>query len=728
MTMHARWLMLLAAVFLLYGNVAAGYEQVGLPLKQLPQDHAYQQELRAFLGTLSEKDFAVERQPFTVAPTNDLDQLFRLWLLTLNLPSLSAVTLPAGAFTLATLESQQGILLPTAPLNSQALAWLANWDYPGNPYHGTRALKLRALVLAAVDLMMLDALYEHNPQGAARSDYLGGNLIWIGYTYGIVKDALPAKALAAFEAGIKKQVLRLKQWGPTGAMTDMDLFAPVGLGYIAKASSDPEIKQVAQDYARKLFTAERYFHPAGYFVDGGCFDTSYNGISLYFATWAALLSDWPFAREAVNKAFRLRAHLSFPDPDGVFHGPSQMSSRTSADPPNDQWNFPQRPYAAAMATEEALYLAPLPTPEKIKAVDSFIIQQLNQQLASAAPAGGQLWKEGHWSSFLNFAYEHYRSGAYARMLALTNLPLSKPLYQRKANFIREFARTFVIAQFDNYALAIHTGPVGRPVGHNGLPYGYGGGELSIFWTPATGTVIAGRRRGVQGAPPRFDSYAEWRGWPIHAVTGLTADDELVSSSRIEQPTVAIATGTTGAEVRVAGLMPKYNHSRNAVSPSGLFYERQFSLDAAGLRVTTSLKAQSAERMVELYETIPVFLENGQRQAQRKVTVIEFRRAGEWLPATNEYVGKVDAVRLKRFDGEALISFSQPRNVKLSPADWSDGFQTSAACRTVLVDLLEGEGKPVLVESALVSYLITAILTPSKPIAGPETTTAVPKQP
>ncbi|MBI2440151.1 MAG: hypothetical protein HYV35_02150 [Lentisphaerae bacterium] len=710
---------LVAAALLQVGHAPAAYVQVGLPLKQLPQDHAYQQQIRAFLGTLSEKDFAVERNTFTVGPTNapgDPDQLFQLWLLSLWIPSITPVAQAAGGFTLSALESQPGILLPAAPNTSDQLAWLANWDYPGNPYRGSRAIKLRAFVLAAVDLMMLDALYEHAPQGAARSDYLGGNLIWIGYTYSVVKDILPAEVLAAFEAGIKKQVLRLNKWGPTGAMTDMDLFAPVGLSYIAQASSDPEIKQVAQDYSRKLFSDERYFHPAGYFVDNGCFDTSYNGISLYFATWAALSSDWPFVREALNKAFRLRAHLCFPDPDGAFQGPSQMSSRTSAPPPSDQWNFPHRPYAAALVTDEAFHLAPLPSENTIRSASATVINSLNNDLAKAPAGESHIWKESHWYSRRNFAYEHYQRGTYARMLKLANSPLVKPLYRRDENFIREFEKAFVITRFNSYALAIHTGPVGRSVGHNGLPYGYGGGELAAFWTPPAGSVILGRRRGVQGAAPRFDSYAEWRSWPVHAVSGLTAKDELISSTRIQQPAVELENTTTQCQVRVSGLMPKYNKDKTATGPSGLFYERQFVMNSAGLKISTALKGQDEERLTELYETIPVFLRNLSAKNEKACTAIEFCSAGEWHPATNEYGKGVDAVRLRRFAGEVLITFSQPRRVKLSPADWSDGYQTDAACRTVLVDLLEGDGQPQTITNASVSYTISAVPASTKPAA------------
>jgi hypothetical protein len=149
-------------------------------------------------------------------------------------------------------------------------------------------------------------------------------------------------------------------------------------------------------------------------VDVGCFDTSYNGISLYFATWAALASDWAFARDAVRRAYDLRAHLSFPEPRGASFGPSHMSSRTSAGSPNDQWDFSYRPYAAAMVADAALPLAPLPRPAEREAALGKVVSHVNEALAKPKPARPRPWEESHWSRDINFAYEHYRKGWYAR--------------------------------------------------------------------------------------------------------------------------------------------------------------------------------------------------------------------------------------------------------------------------------------------------------------------------
>lgn len=84
-----------------------------------------------------------------------------------------------------------------------------------------------------------------------------------------------------------------------------------------------------------------------------------------------------------------------------------------------------------------------------------------------------------------------------------------------------------------------------------------------------------------------------------------------------------------------------------------------------------------------------------------------QRAVEWL----------DAVRLRRFGGAVLIVFTRPRRAKLSPADWVDGYQTQTSCRTIPVDPMEGGDRPQALESASVSYVISAVAAP--PVAQPE---------
>ena len=55
-------------------------------------------------------------------------------------------------------------------------------------------------------------------------------------------------------------------------------------------------------------------------------------------------------------------------------------------------------------------------------------------------------------------------------------------------------------------------------------------------------------------------------------------------------------------------------------------------------------------------------------------------------------------KLTRFNGGALVTFDQPRRVKLSPAEWKDGWlNPGAMARNVMIDLLESADKPATIK-------------------------------
>jgi len=126
----------------------------------------------------------------------------------------------------------------------------------------------------------------------------------------------------------------------------------------------------------------------------------------------------------------------------------------------------------------------------------------------------------------------------------------------------------------------------------------------------------------------------------------------------------------------------------------------------GVHVETTLSGDGKDQVAELYETIPVYLRDAQKQAQATPTTIEFQVGGQWVPATAEYQEKVTAVKLSRFAGAVQITFDHPSRIKLSPTDWTDTVFTRGVCRNVMVDLLEGGDKPaVLKEAKTVGYRI-----------------------
>ena len=663
---------------------------------ELPQQHAYQKSLHSYLATLRLADFALEVKKFEVSKGQLSDaQKYRDWVSVFpyGWPYLKIIVAPADAFTLPAIESGDQVLTPAS--HAETAAWILSWKTSGNPYAGSTALKRRVFISSAIDLMMHDRLHEQGDGKANRSDFLGGTLIWLTYNYLKVRDVLPAEVQTAYEAGLKKLILRMTDWGPRGSMTDMDLFAPVSLSYALNVfPEDAQVQRIATAYSKPLFTDERFFHPAGYFVDGGCYDVSYNGISLYFAAWAATISDWPFARRAIEEAYRLRAHVSLPEPDGNVFSPTHMSSRTSADAPHDQWNWENRNVAAALVTDEALCAITQPTDGLINGGPSRRIGQLNGALARAQNAAHeewtlQPWSERHWTGFgfLSTLIEPQAESFFARLEKLKSEQSDSLLLpmQRTENFIRNFGDALIVSKFDDFGVILHTGRVGEGHREWKRPYGFGGGALSAFWTPKTGSVILGRRRGIQGS--NWDRWEEWRQWPSHAVSGITSKGGIFSSCRIRDPKPDIQIQTDRAEVKVAGTLPNENILQGKVLNGEIVYARRFALDKTGLTVETKVSSDGKDDITELYEVVPIFLREQRRQRSQPVTQIEFQQKSKWIAATAELVQDVTAVRAFRFGGAVEIPFDDPQRVKLSKAEWLDGYGSAATCQNVLIDLL-----------------------------------------
>src|SRR4051794_17275211 len=114
------------------------------------------------MATLTEKDFEPQQgKKIEAVPNLDADEQFRLWVLSIDAVRIGAkrsapsVNLPSAQFTLKFIESPSDQKVMQPAVWSEPLVWLANWKSPGNPYAGSKALKLRAFVHAAVDMMMM---------------------------------------------------------------------------------------------------------------------------------------------------------------------------------------------------------------------------------------------------------------------------------------------------------------------------------------------------------------------------------------------------------------------------------------------------------------------------------------------------------------------------------------------------------------------------------------------
>lgn len=667
----------------------------------LPREHAYQRELLRFLGTLTEADLVIDVQPFTERsrPATPVES-YRAFLLNsiYATPDIRVLNIPAAHLTLAAMDRGDSVLIPGVPGGRRSrpdgvsYAWYATWDFPGNPYRGSRALKLRAFVLNAVDLMLLDRGHDEGKYG--RSDFLAGTMIWLAWGYLQFQDVLPPPVRAAYEAGLRRMVDKLVKWGPTGLMTDMDLFVLVSMPMVCRVfPDDAAMHRTARELAERLVTDPTFFHPAGYFRDLGCFDVTYNGISLYMLTWGATLCDWPPVHEALAKAYRLRSHMVLPEVGGGYVGPSHFSSRTSGDAAGDQWNWPQRSFAAAALTDEALPALGMCEPNALDAIgtprhlqaERDLVHVLNRTLQSPWDVAHAPWSEAHWTSFPAYAHTLVDDALLERFVRLRDerSPLLLPAAARDERYVREFGSEIVACKTARYAAILFAGPVGGEGGESF--HGLGGGTLSAFGSPATGPLIVGRRAGFQGTD-RPDRYDEAPLWPVHAITALNRDGAYVSTARCRHPRVAVDEAAMPATLAVEGTIPSRKIGVAEALGGELSYTRRFTVHDDRLAVATTVRGDGRDRLREMFETIPLYLGPPVRDRPPEDVAVLVERGGTWVELGADAVENVRRLRLRRRDGVVDLSFDAPARVQLAPKHWQDRYQSRVLCRNILIHL------------------------------------------
>jgi len=727
----------------------------GVHAAELPQDHEYQRVLRAYLATLTERDFAVPLAPITFRDTwlRSDDELYRTWVLAQKFPHTVGLKLAARCFMLRAIESPDGIRmraggrgglrLPGLAVDPMDVCWWSTWNFRGNPYFGSQAVRNRAFTIAAVDMIMLDKLHEsgtHWVHNARRSDFLGGSLVWLAYVHIHTKPYLPPEVREAYETGLEKLFSRLEEWGPTGVTDNMDTTALVAAAYMAQAIGSDAFEDRARAHCRRVLGV---FHPAGMVRDAGGVEASYNGIALFNLAWAAGVSNWPELLETQRRGMVLKGLLTMPEPDGRnFWGPSHFNTRTGADSANDQWSFSQRDLAIAMREPEGVYLAfggrfgrpsqwGVPEPRGMGEGIAKSISALNRDGWAPSDAEFPEWVPTWWSSgAFNYAFDNYVPGSYDRMrrMVRANDPLVVPPLQRGENsYVRVFPETaddsvaaqdrdtFAIAGFPTYAAAIYTGPIGRHGYMN-----FAGGGLSAFWTPSAGTVILGRSGNPVKSETNPQNWQTWRSWPSHAVSGQTASGEAFSSARLRRrvSTIAYDVRDDGILVTIEGPIGK-DHDKGHATENGCIvgdvrYSRRIGMGERGVAVESVIRGDGKDMITELYEVIPLALFDSIRQATRQPQGpprfppyrVLFETQSRAVAAGEEFTDGVDAVVIERFDGRIRIRFGIPQRVCLNTA-WEDDYQSRMLVRNLMIDLMAGQSRPQPLTSGSVAYLIEA---------------------
>lgn len=689
--------------------------QAAPAVERLPQPLPHQQQLRKFMATLRTEDFQPLHKDVQVVPfAGDADELFRTWLLALQPPSIgrkrnySSAMIKSSLFTLEAIEGATAIMRP--PAHPEPLVDLAAWKYAGNPYYESKPLRLRAFVLAALDMVMLEDLLENGDATAKpnHNQFLGA-IARFAYTYPGIRDVMPVDVRNAYLTGLKRLVRRALDQGPTSGSKSQGMctWAAPALFLSAKILDDAEISKQVDAYARSIFTNPEFFRAAGYFPNGGTLD-SFNGISTYFAVWGALAADVPVAREAIAKVYRLRSHLTLPEPDGVLLGPSHMASLTSAESAHEQWNWPMRTWGAALIADDAACLTKMPTEAELQNSPALVVAEINTQLRELSWAPDGLdpapWKFQAGGALVNFAYQYYPKGYYARRLVLEKErgPVQLPVL-RDGSYVRTFKDEFVMAKASTHAAIIHVGPIVDRA--NPKPaYGFGGGALSAFWTQKTGSVILGR--GVGAYSPQYKkTLDEWRSLPSHAVTGITADGTVFTSAHIVTPATTVKADDKSYTVTAQGVIPSFRHDAVQKLSGKIVYTRTFEPSPSGVRITTTFKDDGKDKIAEVYEVLPIFLRETGAQPKATPTTIEIGRDGKWTSATEAFADKVSTVRLTRFGASVVITFDRPCRIKLAPP-WTDTYQTRSACRNLLIDMLQA-GDQTNDGARTISYRIEA---------------------
>ena len=715
--------------------------------ESLPQDADWKVTLREWLSTLNESDFVIKNAEFRFPndyAKRDDERIYRDWIV-LGHPGREPVTAGFRAapdcLTLARIEGDAIRCFP----EPAALAWWIGFDFPGNPFVGSKAGMRRALVIAVVDVLMLET--SHDDPRNIKPDFMGANLGTWAYTFQICKRQLPPNAQNAYQDGMRHYLTLMERAAPRDGNSNMDMCEIVTLAELDHVFADDEkMHKRLVDLARRILFGHPSrgpatsdprrgtFHPAGYIGEADGPETSYNGISLYHLAEAAMISrgdpDWDaFMPEVIRRMVRFKAYNTHPEPNGRWEGPSSWATRTNDPYVRDQRDRPWRPFAEAMLTDEALFrlrIDPrsetnqktfgLASREEMLADIKKCIARFNRYprrpekwKADEAP----VWQEGHWPADLPYTWDHYVDGSFKRFqkLALAKDEKLLPPFARSADFNLEFDEEFWMAKHGDWGFQVEAVPHMSRSYDKGGSGALAGGSLATFWTKQTGVVVLGR------LPDKWN-YVTWDkidSWPTHHLWGRTAKGPAFSSARQWHPWVRFETDSDPPKVYVFGsLGPKQTvEQEDLLDPGHVFYRRQFTTRDNGLHVRSELLSRGEDEITELWETLPIFL-NDSRQDTSSDTSIEFQIGNTWKPAGSELTTGVNAIRANRFDGAVVIEFDKPQRVALSEVI-TTRYQKKDRLRNVKVDLRTSQGKvQSMPKKAVVSYLMRANKASKKP--------------
>ncbi|MDP3274925.1 MAG: hypothetical protein Q8Q09_06975 [Deltaproteobacteria bacterium] len=751
---------------------------------------------------LSATDFAL-RTPgatLTLDPSGFSDDaLFQLWAQlgppgsTLDtIMDVRGLRVPAADFTVAAINRVPGVITGYLPRFDHLANW-ARLNTPGNPFRDDPAVLRRAFVTAFIALVRA----EGGSFGGASSAPVN-NFAMITRGFWLLRGVAIAEALKTSPAGAAAvppcvqsayhQLLsrffdRLVAGPLSRTESNTDMFTPIvsALYRTARVLDDEARLARAAQFARNFVDpAMGLFHRAGFWhhgYDGNAEDVSYDGIAQFFFSDAALASrdraDFDFLRTTHATLVDQRAHMSVPDPAamGALVGPTHFCPATADPAPRDQWAYSQRMIAQAALDDDALYAlvrgsVGLPNRAALQSALSNRVREINTALAGTATLQG-LASTDHFHTVINHHATSDLTGVFARLQSALGTPRAQLPIERETNALRRLGDDYTWARRSTFGSMIHWGRVSSSHGssaryptlcnlavNRAMPMctsaasigaeGFGGGALSMFWTPTAGPVLMGLGHGLQNDREQRNAWGEglgvnnnydgaaiatstdaWWRWPTHALGGRVAAGRPFSTARVRDPmvvhsmgdSVITVTGTLSCAVGAVGC----SSDPTAALRGTLSYQRVFENLADQVRITTSTTYTGASSPLdELVESLPIYLGgftagSGTAVTLRVVTTVQLESmAGTLSDATTTFATGVRAVVIRRGTGGVRVEFASPQRVRLTasvrtPSStelWLNTYQFNAAATNLQIDLRGGA--TTVPASTRVSYSVRAI--------------------
>lgn len=598
---------------------------------------------------------------------------------------------------------------------------LSNGGSEGNPYFDDPGVAMRALICAAVDMMMHDELQDRS-HFRSKTDFAGGSMNGWMWGYQVCKDLIPGNVQEAFKAGFAYMAWKLSVFVPHDINGNMDTKAVAAVSNAYLALGDPVEKQFCIDAAKHILFGEYdgtpdtsnykvgLYRRAGYIDEGDSPEASYNGVSLFYCTEAHArtrgIAAWSFMDTVVESMVEFKVYQYFPDPDGFWDGPTGYCSRTGESYVFDQRNLFWRDITAADTVSAGQPLIrdtrrlSKDAPNDIKDEAGMVVDiqtdingfnnrgDVGLVYTDDAPN----WFQEHWPHDNVYIPA---DGWWSRLRA-AGTPLFP--WEGTTTFDTNFDEEFWIYKDNDgtqdFGFMVETL---RDPGHYG---GWFGGALQCFWTRNSGMTILTRHDKTGDNISQNENTRVWSlidTWATHHIWGRDENALAWSTSCTEDRHHPVTYEVGGVQVGTQlGAGDQKGLEAAGVLTGTVNFTNHFQALANGLRVTHTITSDGTDQITEFWVTLPMFLREAVHQSEFSDGTIEYWDGASWQELTTTLTSTTK-LRLGRDFGSPryiYISLGSSKTVKLSEDVWQQTYQADNRMRNIHIDLHGSTGTPI----------------------------------